>query len=45
LTDLNQSTVLPDMTTSSIDHTHDMSLTTKTTETGSATGQTDDEYE
>jgi len=45
-TDLNETAVLPDITTSSIDHTNDISIptTTKTTETVSATGQTDDEY-
>jgi len=41
MTDFNPSTVLPDTTTSSIDHTNDISLptTAKTTETLSATGQ------
>jgi len=39
LTDFNQSTVLPDTTTSSIDHTNDISqpATAKTTETGHMT--------
>jgi len=41
MTDFNQSTVSPDTTTSSIDHTNDISLptTAKTRETVSATGQ------
>jgi len=41
LTDFNQSTVLPDTTTSLIDHTNDISLptTAETTETVSTTGQ------
>jgi len=41
LTASNQSTVLPDITTLSMDHTNDISLptTAKTTETDTATGQ------
>jgi len=40
-TDFNQSAVVPDTTTSSIDHTSDLSLptTAKTTEIASATGE------
>jgi len=43
-TDLNQSDVLPDTTTSLIDHTNAISLptTAKTTETVHATGQITD---